>query len=277
MSRPTLSNPHLSPSGRPVVTVHSTGGTTVARVDEAVVPAGDPAPGTGSRRWSEVGEYSAGSVVELPRQDTLHRTWVRAAGVTAAGKRVTLYSHPVAIQAPPTPRVDDVRLSVDDGGAVVQWTAEGPVDVVRVRAVVHDDPESGTLGSPLLRPPEDGALSLPDRPAIGQYVTVQVEPVDAGELYLLDGRLVTDEEAGALAAQDPRPGRPRLVGDRRPLDLGTVEEPRHWLFTDGGVPVRGQDFRLVTASGLEPQDDWLMLSDGRPARLITTDIARSAT
>ena len=277
MPRPTLTGLTVTESRGVRAVVQATGGAPLVRVDEAVVQAGQAAPSLTSRLWSEVATVAAGSVVQTAPRQTRDRTWLRASGRNASGARMGLYSTPVAVQVPPVPRLEAVELLVDDGGAVVRWTPEGPVDVVRVRSGVHTDGEDAELGTAELRPPDDGLFSLLDRPAIGERVTVELEPVDAGELYMLDGAVVTDQAGGELTGEDERTGPARTLTELRPLDLGTVEAPRHWLFTEGGVPVRDGDFALVTASGLAPEDDWLMLSDGRPARLITLDIVRSTS
>jgi hypothetical protein len=277
MPRPILTGISVTGQDRIRAVVRDTGGSSLARVEEVVVQAGGAAPATGSRIWSLVGSVTAGEAVLTGQRQPHQRTWLRASGRSSSGQRTGLYSDPVPVQVPPRPRLGDVRLQIDEAGAVVLWRGRGSTETVRVRWDVHAEGADPVLGDPVDVAVELGLYSIPDRPALGEVVTVRLEPIDDARIYLLDGTAVTDQEGEPLLREEPTIGGATTPTRQRPMDLGTVEEPKHWMFTEGAVPVRGTDFRLLVSAGLDVPDDWFLLQDGRPVRFNDLTVARSVT
>src|SRR5690606_19837410 len=171
--------------------------------------------------------------------------WVRARG-EALGRRPSQYTTPVSIAIPSTPRVHSVRVGVVDGVATVAWTPNARTRGVRVFYAAHAPDVEPALIDSLDVAAAEGSVVLPIRIAVGQSVTVEVEPwtgwtgsavtgtrgsrVRAAATYDRGAPAISpvlDEDHGRLYLH---PYRNEFSGSIRyvvsPLDIPTLEEVR---------------------------------------------------
>jgi hypothetical protein len=218
-------------------------------------------PDATSPRWSTVGTAAPSETVHVPGAAIQMPAWVRAAGSNADGARVTGWTVPEGVAFVPVPAVQDLRLVADDGGAVLGWTPGDRAETLDVNWAVHEEGEPpGALTAAEV--PAGGELwDLPGRPARGQAVTAHVTVTDDGQVFTQLGEPVEDEAEQAVIAEGPFEGPESRLTTMRVLDLGTMTAPKHWLFTEGAIPVRDSRFRVVIDPGLELPAD-VVTNDG---------------
>src|SRR5690606_20088136 len=137
------------------------------------ISATQPAPDSGL--WTFLGRLSAPGTLQTPPLPAGVTVWVRARG-EALGRRPSQYTTPVSIAIPSTPRVHGVRVGVVDGVATVAWTPNARTRGVRVFYAAHAPDVEPALIDSLDVAAAEGSVVLPIRIAVGQSVTVEVEP-----------------------------------------------------------------------------------------------------
>src|SRR5690606_8750649 len=171
--------------------------------------------------------------------------WVRARG-EALGRRPSQYTTPVSIAIPSTPRVHGVRVGVVDGVATVAWTPNARTRGVRVFYAAHAPDVEPALIDSLDVAAAEGSVVLPIRIAVGQSVTVEVEPWTGWTGSAVTGTRGSRVRAAATYDRGAPAISPVLDGDNgrlylhpyrnefcssvryvvSPLDIPTLEEVR---------------------------------------------------
>ena len=229
------------------------------RVQYALLPPGGAEPPMGSKRWTLAEAVPTGDLPKTaytPGLITPSRVWLRLSG-WENGKRVTNYTTAESFDLGAQPGLTAVSLTVDDGGGIVTWGPGAYAEEVRIRWAVESDPEaSPSWSSPVDVPASPSAFAVPELPAMGDRVWVELTPLRDSGVTL--GTVVVRSEL-------------------RPVDYGTVTCPENWVFTSDGVPVRTTDFCVVTTDGTDIPEDWVLTSDGVPVRTTDLEIVRIET
>jgi hypothetical protein len=132
---PTLGPPSADADGVVSVPVTAVPAGSTAAVEFAVATL---APATDSGAWVPLGRTEAPATLTSPAQPAGVTVWVRARGV-AARQRPSLYTVPVSIVVPSTPRLRDVLVRfADEGTATVYFTPNAYALAVRVEYLIQD-------------------------------------------------------------------------------------------------------------------------------------------
>lgn len=175
--QPTLGAPTVTDAG--VVTIPVTAlasGDPAVRIDVAV---SDTEPLPSSELWLFVDRVDAVGDVKTPPIDPDTTLWIRARS-EARGRRPSLYTTPVSIAIPATPRVLDVQLRVDEETNIgtVTWDANALCAGVRVYPEVHARGTAPTFATSEDVEASVGELELAGLTVRGddQVLSVRVEP-----------------------------------------------------------------------------------------------------
>ena len=229
------------------------------RVQYALLAPGGAEPAMGSKRWTLAASIPTGDLPKTaytPGLITPSRVWIRLSG-WESGQRVTNYTTAESFDLGAQPGLTAVLLTVDDGGGIVTWEPGLHTEEVRVRWAVESDPEaSPSWSSPVDVPASPSAFAVPELPAMGDRVWVELTPLRDSGVTL--GTVVVRSET-------------------RPTDFGTATCPKHWLFTTEGHPVRTTNFCVVTSAGLDMPDDWILTTGGLPVRANDLQVLRRST
>lgn len=132
---PTLGALSADADGVVSVPVTAVPAGTTASVEYAVAAS---APDTTSGAWIPFGRTTAAATLTTPAFPAGVTVWIRARGVIA-GERSSLYTAPVSITLPETPRLRDVRIRfADDGTATIYFTPNAFALGVRVEYSIQD-------------------------------------------------------------------------------------------------------------------------------------------
>ena len=274
MDIPTLGPSRALADRRIRTRVGSDGGAHGVRVDFAPVRSGAPAPSHASHAWRVAETVAEGSDAHTPPRRRGALTWIRASGRDEDGVRVSDYTEPVAVRVPERPGLEGIRVHVDGGGAVALWGPTGTTRVVAIRWDVHDPEEEAEFGGTAFRSGDRYALPL--RPRMGERATVELRPRDGGEVRTSLGEIVQTSEGEEVTVRQPVAGPALRVSALRPVDLGDVFRPRHWIWTSEGLPVRDSTRRLVHDSGAELPERTITTTAGLAVRTSTLDIVRTS-
>lgn len=227
------------------------------RLQYATVPPGSPEPPVGSRLWAlaaSVPTADLPTTVHTPPLITPSRVWIRLSG-WEDGQRITNYSTAESFDLAAQPALQGVSLTVDDGGGIVTWDPGPHTEEVRIRWAVESDPDAApSWRSPVDVPAIPAAFAVPELPALGYRVWVDLTPLaDSGATL---GAVVERSEV-------------------RPADYGDAINPRFWMWWTGGVPMRFSDHSLVRFSGATLAPDVYLFSDGRAVRWSDLTLVRS--
>ncbi len=229
------------------------------RVQYALLPPGGAEPSMGSKLWALAASAPTADLpttLRTPPLITPSRVWIRLSS-WEGGRRVSNYTTPESFELAAVPALSSVLLTVDDGGGIVTWEPGAFAEEVRIRWAVESDPDaSPSWSSPVDVDAQPAAFAVPQLPAMGERVWVELTPMLGS--------------GGTLGTVVVRSG-------MRPIDYGTMTCPKNWVFTSDGVPVRTTDFCVVTTDGTDIPEDWVLTSDGVPVRTTDLEIVRIET
>ena len=227
------------------------------RVQFALMQPGGSEPAMGSKLWTLAASVPTADLpqtVRTPPLITPSRVWIRLSS-WEGGRRVSNYTTAESFDLAAVPALSSVLLTVDDGGGIVTWEPGAFAEEVRVRWAVESDPDaSPSWSSPVDVSAIPAAFAVPELPAMGDRVWVELTPLrDSGATL---GAVVVRSEI-----RDP--------------DYGDAINPRLWMWWTGGVPMRFSDHSLTRFSGASLDPDVYTFSDGRAVRWGDLTLVRS--
>jgi hypothetical protein len=232
---PTLGTMALGADLTVEVPVEDLGGSYAVRVDYCVAPT---VPDAASRLWREVDTLESVGSAYTPAQVKGTTVWVRAAGVTSGGVRVSAYTTPVDIAITDGPRFDAFAFTLAGRVPTVTWEASALTLGVRVYWDVHaEGADPGTLSGYEDVEAVYGTFTPSVTLADGEAITFRLEAwsawssgaVDGSEGENVGGRLV--QRAPAVEAH----AHTHVAGGTDELDLTdcvlTAPDGSRWRLT----------------------------------------------
>jgi hypothetical protein len=179
LGQPTLGTVTATDEGIVSVPVDAVPSGGEARVDYAIVAAGQPEPAEDSQLWTFLGRTGSVETLESPPIPAGARVWIRSRG-EGTGRRPSAWTTGVSVTVTQIPRVRDLAISIsEDGVPTVRWEPNSVAAGVRLHYEVHDPDAEPTLPSS-----EDADATAESFTFVGVKVgdteefTVEAEPFD---------------------------------------------------------------------------------------------------
>ncbi len=249
IGQPTLGTLNANDAGVVSIPVVALPVGGLARVDYAI---SDVLPASDSGLWRFLGRADSVQTLTTPPAPAGATVWVRARG-EARGRRRSAWTNAINIVLPQTPRVRDVRISIDPaGGPTVSWSPNAFALGVRIYFEVHAPGADPGLATFIEADASLGTLTLPVTVGGGEMLTAQIEPWTGWT-----GAAVSGVAGQRVSAVGGNPALPAIMSiqyasDDQGSDSSTTFDPAihtYARWSDNGGATWTTWFRMVGENG----------------------------